>query len=102
MHLYCDLFLNSEPLWYGVACINNEFIDSYPYLGFVGHLMFTDTQGTTDPQYQGLGPGGRYLLLYTADGTGADAVQVPLQAIPSQQFDVQLGTQYCTLSVYSL
>ena len=32
------------------------------YLGFVGNLMFTDTQGTSDPTYDGLGT--RYRLIY--------------------------------------
>lgn len=32
------------------------------YLGFIGNLLFTDTQGTSDPTYDGLG--GRYQLVY--------------------------------------
>ena len=32
------------------------------YLGFVGDLMFSDTQGTSDPSSPGLGT--RYLLMY--------------------------------------
>ena len=33
-----------------------------PYLGFVGDLMFADTQGASDSSYDGLGT--RYLLVY--------------------------------------
>jgi hypothetical protein len=32
------------------------------YLGFIGDLSFTDTQGTSDPVYTGLGS--RFVLLY--------------------------------------
>ena len=41
------------------------------YLGFLGQLLFVDTQGTSDPTYDGLGS--RYQLLYAtpADIAGA-------------------------------
>ena len=32
------------------------------YLGFAGNLLFTDTQGSSDPTYDGLGS--RYVLIY--------------------------------------
>lgn len=32
------------------------------YLGFVGNLLFADTQGSNDPTYTGLGT--RFVLLY--------------------------------------
>lgn len=36
------------------------------YLGFIGNLMFIDTQGANDPQYSGMGT--RWQLVYlTAD-----------------------------------
>jgi len=97
-NLYCDLAIDGTTLWTGVVCLNNTIIDSYPYLGFVGHLGFTDYQGATDPLYPGLGPGGRYALLYYQ--AGQDALQVPLQAIPAQQLDVVLGGQNCSISIY--
>lgn len=97
-NLYFDLAINGITLWAGVACLNDRLIDSYPYLGFVGHLAFDDAQGATDPLYPGIGPGGRYQLLYYQ--AGQPTLQVPLQAIPAQQFDITLGGQNCTLSIY--
>lgn len=43
------------------------------YLGFVGNLLFTDTQGTSDPTYDGLGS--RYQLVYL---TASEAASVQL------------------------
>jgi len=97
-NLYCDLAIDGTILWAGVVCLNNTMLDSYPYLGFVGHLAFADYQGVLDPDYTGIGPGGRFALLYYQ--AGAPALQVPLQAIPAQQLDVTLGGQNCTLSIY--
>lgn len=37
------------------------------YRGFVGDLAFVDTQGKTDPQFEGLGS--RYVLYYIEAGT---------------------------------
>ena len=97
--IYCDLSIDGVTLWTGVPCMDDVLIDSYPYLGFIGHLAFDDSQGTLDPVYTGIGPGGRFQLLY-AEG-GQDPVQVPLQAVPAQQFDITLGGQNCTISLYS-
>jgi len=97
-NLYCDLAIDGITLWTGVVCLNCVLIDSYRYLGFIGHLGFDDSQGSDDPDYTGLGPGGRFQLLYSQ--IGQDTVQVPLQAIPAQQLDVNLGGQNCTISLY--
>lgn len=99
-NLYCDLAIDGQILWTGVVCLNCRLIDSYPYLGFVGHLAFDDGLGLTDPLYPGIGPGGRYSLLYYQ--AGQPPLQVPLQAIPSQQLDITLGGQNCTISIYQL
>ena len=98
MMLYCDLAIDGNLLWAGVPCLNCVKLDSYPHLGFVGHLAFDDAQGSQDPDYTGLGPGGRFRLLYAQQGQ--DALQVPLRAIPSQQIDIALGGQNCTISIY--
>lgn len=60
--LYCDLYVNDKLIVGSVVCRNlaRMVIDSY--LGFVGDLMFSDTQGTNDPSSPGLGT--RYLLFY--------------------------------------
>lgn len=65
--LYLDLFLNGVAISTTVRCLNQStLIADRQYLGFVGDLMFWDTQGDTDPAYTGLGPEGtgRYQLIY--------------------------------------
>lgn len=60
--LYLDLAINNVPIKSGVVCRDRVRLIRHPYLGFVGDLMFADTQGTSDPAYAGLGT--RYLLVY--------------------------------------
>jgi len=96
--IYCDLAIDGTTLWIGVPCLNCVLIDPAAYLGFLGHLAFDDSQGSVDPDYTGIGPGGRYQLLYYL--AGSDPVQVPLQAVPAQQLDIMLGGQSCTLTLY--
>ena len=48
----------------GVICENGNRIVRDAYLGFLGDLVWYDTQGFTDPVYTGLGS--RYVLLYLA------------------------------------
>lgn len=44
-------------------CLNlKRLLVNRQYLGFVGDFMFVDTQGTSDPEFDGLGS--RYVLLY--------------------------------------
>jgi hypothetical protein len=65
--LYLDLFLNGAPVSTTVRCLNQAtLISDRQYLGFVGDLMFWDTQGDTAPAFAGLGPEGtgRYQLIY--------------------------------------
>lgn len=47
---------------FGVICQNLNRIVRDAYLGFVGDLVWLDTQGATDPIYTGIG--GRYQLIY--------------------------------------
>ena len=94
--IYCDLTIDGTTIWTGVPCMNGVHLKSYPYLPFVGDLLFTDLQGANDPTWDGLGS--RYILLYFQDAQ--DNQMVPLQAIPSQQLDVSLGGQNCTLAFY--
>jgi hypothetical protein len=60
--LYLDLFVNSVPLVNGVVCQNLNRVIRMDYLGFIGDLMWQDTQGTNDPSSPGLGM--RYLFCY--------------------------------------
>jgi hypothetical protein len=63
--VYLDLFLNNQPISTTVRCLNEaELVEDRQYLGFVGNLMFVDTQGETDPQFEGFGASGRYQLVY--------------------------------------
>lgn len=60
--LFCDVYVNDELKIGGVACRNLTRIVISRYLGFVGDLMFSDTQGADDPFSPGLGT--RFLLFY--------------------------------------
>ena len=46
----------------GMICLDRVRIVRHEYLGFIGNLVFIDTQGTSDPEYTGFGS--RYLLIY--------------------------------------
>jgi hypothetical protein len=59
--------------------------------------MFDDTQGTSDPTWDGLGT--RYQLYWLPDSSDPGA-SIPLQPVPSQQLDVTLGLLTYTISIY--
>ena len=61
-HIFVDLNSNGADI--STAVIARDVIPLVPttYLGFVGNLIFTDTQGGSDPTYDGLGT--RYQLVY--------------------------------------
>ena len=60
--LICTLYISGTLIIGGVLCENLNRIVRSLYLGFIGDLVFYDTQGSTDPVYQGLGA--RYQLIY--------------------------------------
>lgn len=60
--LYLDLSINDAPVKSGILCLDRVLLIRHAYLGFVGDLCFFDTQGTSDPTYDGLGA--RYQLVY--------------------------------------
>lgn len=60
--LYMDVLVNNTLIIGGVICENLNRIVRSLYLGFLGDLMFLDNQGTSDPEYTGLGT--RYTLVY--------------------------------------
>ncbi len=65
--VYLDLQCNGYWVQQGKLCLNNVLIVRHAYLGFMGDLVFLDTQGATDPRYTGFNPNqsqARYLLLY--------------------------------------
>lgn len=60
--MYMDLYVNNVLIIGGVICQNLNQIVRDTYLGFIGDLMFFDTQGVSDPFSPGLGT--RFLLIY--------------------------------------
>lgn len=66
--LYVDLYVLDSPIVVGVIALNANRIVRDAYFGFTGDLAFFDTQGSTDPDYTGLGDGGRYFLGYLEVG----------------------------------
>lgn len=62
--LYLDLYVggSDEPTVAGVLCENLNRLVRSAYLGFVGDLLFYDTQGKDDPFASGLGS--RFQLAY--------------------------------------
>ena len=95
--LYCDLTVNGITIFTGRMCLNNKPIGNYPYLGFIGQLGFVDTQGNSDPDYPGIDS--RFVMIYVLPGQ--DNLIVPLQDVPSQRVNITLGTQDCTIAVYT-
>jgi hypothetical protein len=60
--LYMDLAVNDDPIVTGVICENKNRIVRSAYLGFTGDFIFVDSQGSSDPTFDGLGS--RYTLTY--------------------------------------
>lgn len=60
--LYLDLSTNNAAVKTGIICRDRVKLIRHAYLGFTGDLAFFDTQGTSDPTYDGLGA--RYQLVY--------------------------------------
>lgn len=60
--LFVDVYVNGDLIIGGVIAENLNRIVRSVYLGFQGDLIFADSQGIADPQYEGLG--GRFEFLY--------------------------------------
>ncbi len=60
--LFVDLYVQDVPVFEGVKALNLNKLVRDGYLDFLGDLAFVDTQGTSDPDYTGLG--GRFLLVW--------------------------------------
>lgn len=65
--IYIDVSVNRNSVVRGRICRDRQrlLLDAH-YRGFAGELAFVDTQGKTDPQWQGLGT--RYVLYYIEAG----------------------------------
>ncbi len=60
--LFLDLYINGVLTVGGCLCRNTVKLVRDAYLGFVGDLVFYDTEGDADPVYTGLGS--RFILVY--------------------------------------
>jgi hypothetical protein len=60
--LFVDLNSNGIDISVGVQGHNAVQLDPREYSGFLGNLMFIDTQGLDDPTYAGFGT--RFFLIY--------------------------------------
>lgn len=64
--LFVDLSSNGVTISLAVIAQDVNPLNPIAYTGFIGNLIFTDTQGNSDPVYTGLGA--RFQLVYlTAD-----------------------------------
>lgn len=69
--LFLDLYVNDTLIVAGALCTNGGKIVRDAYLGFVGDLMFVDTQGSSEPVSPGLGS--RFQLTYVTPAEVAAA-----------------------------
>ncbi|CNF26928.1 Uncharacterised protein [Yersinia nurmii] len=60
--IYMDLTVDGNPIMQGVPCYFGNRMVRYSYLGFKGDLLFLDSVGQNDPQWEGLGS--RFQLFY--------------------------------------
>lgn len=61
--IYVDTHLNGQAISYAVLAQDvTVLVPTASYRGFLGNLLFTDTMGTSSPQYTGLGS--RWVLIY--------------------------------------
>lgn len=74
--LFMDVYVDGAPLIGGVVCENLNRIVRSSYLGFSGDFVWRDMLGSSDPDYSGIGAGGRFQLLYLS----ADEVEQALAA----------------------
>lgn len=63
--LFVDVNVNGADISTAVLAMNMVPLVPTVYLGFAGNLVFLDTQGNSDPTYDGLGA--RYQLLYLTE-----------------------------------
>jgi hypothetical protein len=59
---YIDISIGAQVVRQGRMVRNATRLVRYAYLGFIGDLVMFDTQGSSDPTYDGLGS--RYQLYY--------------------------------------
>ncbi|MDR0479538.1 MAG: hypothetical protein LBH31_07020 [Burkholderiaceae bacterium] len=60
--VFLDLYVGNTPIVLGRLCRDRVTLTPERYTGFIGDLFFKDTQGATEPDYNGFGA--RYTLNY--------------------------------------
>ena len=60
--IFVDVNSNGVDIVIAVQALNGVPLICRQYLGFIGNLIFADTQGMTDPTYEGMSE--RYALIY--------------------------------------
>lgn len=65
--LFVDLYVQDVPVFQGVKALDRNKLVRDGYLDFTGDLGFIDTQGTSDPDFTGLG--GRFVLVWDSAAT---------------------------------
>lgn len=70
--IFVDLISNGVTISTAVIAQDANPLCPISYTGFQGNIVFTDTQGNSDPVYTGLGS--RYQLVYL---TAAEFAQIP-------------------------
>jgi hypothetical protein len=63
--LFVDINADGVEIVSGVIARDAVPLLARGYTGFIGNLLFVDTQGASDPQYSGLGS--RFNLIYLTD-----------------------------------
>ena len=76
--LFCDLLVDSEPVFTSAMCQNMQWVNQSPSAMFSGGLMFVDGLGDEAPVWDGLGT--RWSLLYF-DADEAKDPQAAAQAM---------------------
>ncbi len=71
-NLFVDVNSGGADISIGVLALNLVPLVPTVYFGFAGNLVFVDTQGDSDPTYNGLGS--RYQLLYISAADYAQLV----------------------------
>lgn len=60
--IFVDVYVQDVAVVLGVKALNLNKLIRNAYANFTGDLFFADTQGSSDPSYDGLG--GRFQLLW--------------------------------------
>ena len=70
--MFCDVNVNGIDVSVGTLALNFVPLAPANYNGMTGNLVLIDTQGTSDPDYTGLGT--RWALVYLTAADYADLV----------------------------